>query len=270
MTGSAQHDHKFAKADGEETPIAFNLSAMPWHFGVGDGANERSDWRLESAAGSETMFAQHLLGELRKNLGRVEEDEGFRNVIQRASERHHELVTILPREGRLRHEAFTMLEQSIDNRMGAKLRRFTSIKMYLNQEPSSTRNCVRKFKGGNSIQVVVNLSEHNFRFFRFHGKQHEDIGIDSMLPAWSDDPDEHVAQLESEIRMFDMAYFRRIREATESGSLYLLMPRGPKRRENTMRTFRKILERVPTGSIDLTNARIRRIYPGLTKTGEVH
>ena len=34
-------------------------------------------------------------------------------------------------------------------------------------------------------------------------------------------------------------------------------------------TFQKILERVPTGAIDLQNARIRRIYPGSTRTGEV-
>ena len=269
MSGSAEFNHKFAQGGGSEDPIAFNLSAMPWHFGTGLGLEEHNDWLLESAAGSETMFAQHLLGELRKSLGRVEEDTGFAEAIKQASIQHHELLTILPREGRLRHEAFSMLEQSIDNRIGGKLRRFTSIKMYLNQEPTRTRNCVRKFKGGTSIQVIVNLSDHGFRFFRFHGKQHEDIGIDSMLPEWSDNPEEHVKQLESEIRMFDMSYFRRIREASESGSLYLILPRGPKRRKNTIKTFQKILERVPTGAIDLQNARIRRIYPGSTRTGEV-
>ncbi len=101
------------------------------------------------------------------------------------------------------------------------------MKLYLNQEPSSTRSSVRKFKGTNSLQVIINLSEYGYRFFRFHGKQHEDIDISSLLPEWSEDPNEFTDQLESEIRMLDMAYFRRIREAAESGSIYLLLPRGP-------------------------------------------
>ena len=269
MAGSAEFNHKFAQGNSGDGPMAFNLSAMSWHLGTGLGLDEKPDWSLESATGNETMFAQHLLGELRKNLGRIEEDQPFADAIRKASEEHQELLTILPREGRLRHEAFSMLEQSIDSRMGGRLRRFTSIKLYLNQEPTETRNCVRKFKGGTSIQVIVNLSEYGFRFFRFHGKEHEDIGVDSMLPEWSDDPDVHIEQLESEIRMFDMSYFRRIREASKSGSIYLLLPRGPKRRKNTINTFLKVLERVPTGAIDLRNATIRRIYPGSTKTGEI-
>ena len=268
MAGSAEFNHQFAQGNAGDGPIAFNLGAMSWHVGM--GLEEGSDWALESATGSETMFTQHLLGELRKKLGRIEADQPFADVIRKASEQHQELLTILPREGRLRHEAFSMLEQSIDSKMGGRLRRFTSIKLYLNQEPTETRNCVRKFKGGTSIQVIVNLSEYGFRFFRFHGKAHEDIGIDSMLPTWSDNPDKHIKQLESEIRMFDMSYFRRIREAAKSGSIYLLLPRGPKRRKNTIKTFLNVLDRVPTGAIDLKDAKIMRIYPGSTKTGEVH
>lgn len=270
MAGSAEFNHKFAQGNSGDGPLAFNLSAMPWHLGTGLGQDEGPDWMLESATGNETFFTQHLLGELEKNFGRIEADQPFADAICKASEQHQELLTILPREGRLRHEAFSMLEHSIDSRMGGRLRRFTSIKLYLNEEPTQTRNCVRKFKGGTSIQVIVNLSEYGFRFFRFHGKEHEDIGVDSMLPEWSDDPDIHVEQLENEIRMFDMSYFRRIREAAKSGSIYLLLPRGPKRRKNTIRSFLKILDRVPTGAIDLKDSKIMRVYPGSTKTGEVH
>ena len=215
------------------------------------------------------MFAQHLLGEFRKQAKRLEEDLEFTAAMKGASDDHGELITLLPREGKLRHEAFSMLEKFMEGKVGGSLRRFTSMKLYYNQEPARTRNCVRKFKGGSSIQVVVNLSEYGYRFFRFHGKQHEDIEIDSMLPRWSDDPEEHRSQLEAEIRMFDMSYFRRIREAAESGTVYLLLPRGPRRRRQTMRVFLSILERVPTGAIDLSEATVRRIYPGATKTGEL-
>jgi hypothetical protein len=69
--------------------------------------------------------------------------------------------------------------------------------------------------------------------------------------------------------MFDMSYFRRIREAAKSGSIYLLLPRGPKRRKNTIKTFLSVLDRVPTGAIDLKDAKVMRVYPGSTKTGEV-
>ncbi|MCH2144359.1 MAG: hypothetical protein MK082_04335 [Phycisphaerales bacterium] len=268
MTVSAEFDHGFAKGIREAGPIAFNLSAMPWQ--VGTGLEDDRDWVLDSPAGSETMFAQHLLGEFRKHMKTIEEDAEFTSALRNASENHGELITLLPREGKLRHEAFSMLEKFIESKVGGSLRRFTSMKLYYNQEPSDTRNCVRKFKGGSSVQVVVNLSEFGYRFFRFHGKQHEDIDIDSMLPRWSDDPEEHRIQLESEIRMFDMSYFRRIREASESGTIYLLLPRGPRRRKQTMKIFLNILERVPSGAIDLGEANVRRIYPGATKTGELH
>ena len=270
MTGSAEFNHGFAQGEREEGPLAFNLSAMPWQIGTGLGLDDATDWLLDAPTGGETMFAQHLLGEIEKRLKKVEADTEFAMTLKNASANHGELITLLPREGKLRHDAFGMLERSIDVRMGGSLRRFTSIKLYYNQEPSDTRNCVRKFKGGTSTQVIVNLSEYGYRFFRFHGKQHEDINIDSMLPRWSDDPKEHQKQLEGEIRMFDMSYFRRIREAAESGSIYLLLPRGPKRRKQTMKSFLSILERVPTGAIDLEDAKVRRIYPGATKTGELH
>lgn len=269
MSVVAEFNHGFAQGHSNEGPVALNLSAMPWVVGTGLGLDESKDWLLDSPAGGETMFAHHLLGELRKRLRDIEDDSSFAAVLRKSSGSHEEMIALLPREGRLRHEAFTMLEQSIDGRIGGSLRRFTAMKLYLNQEPSTTRACVRKFKGANSLQVIVNLSEYGYRFFRFHGKQHEDIDIDSMLPDWSEDPDEYVQQLEGELRMFDMAYFRRIREATESGSIYLLLPRGPELRKKTMSSFLTILDQVPTGSIDLRNATVRRIYPGATKTGEL-
>ena len=58
-------------------------------------------------------------------------------------------------------------------------------------------------------------------------------------------------------------------ETAESGTTYLMLPRGTERRARTIEAFTRILGRVPTGAIDLTHARIRRIYPGLTKTGEI-
>ena len=268
MSGTVEYEHGFAKADSQSGLIAFNLTVMPWQVGSGLGDGPSSDWSLTSATGGETMFADHLIGELRKKLRAIEDDRDFCRILQQASQDHGEMIVILPREGRVRHETFGMLESMLD-RIGCHLRRFTTMRLYLNQEPSETRNCVRKFKGARSTQLLVNLSEYGYRFFRFHGKQHEDINIDSMLPMWSDIPEEHVSQLEGEIRMFDMSYFRRIRETAESGTTYLMLPRGTERRARTIEAFTRILGRVPTGAIDLTHARIRRIYPGLTKTGEI-
>ena len=193
----------------------------------------------------------------------------FAAELRKSSGSHGEMIAMLPREGRLRHEAFSMLEQSIDGRIGGSLRRFTAMKLYLNQEPTETMASVRKFKGANSLQVIVNLSDFGYRFFRFHGKEHKDIDIDSMRARWSEDIDEYIKQLENEIRMYEMSYFRRIREAAETGTIYLLLPRGPERRKRTMECFLTVLDQVPTGSIDLRNSRIRRIYPDATKTGEI-
>ena len=50
--------------------------------------------------------------------------------------------------------------------------------------------------------------------------------------------------------------------AAEDGTIYLLMPMGPKRRELTMRAFLDVLQVVPGGAIDLSDASLRRIYPG--------
>lgn len=269
MALTAEFDHGFAKGDSQNGLIAFNLTVMPWQVGDGLNGSPTSDWNLESATGGETMFADHLIGELRKKFKAIEEDRGFCRALLQASQAHGEMIIILPREGRVRHETFGMLEATLE-KIGCHLRRFTSMRLYLNQEPPETRNCVRKFKGASSTQLMVNLSEYSYRFFRFHGKQHEDIDIDSMLPIWSDIPEEHTRQLESEIRMFDMSYFRRIRETAESGTTYLLLPRGPERRARTIESFTNILGRVPTGAIDMTHARARRIYPGITKTGEIH
>ena len=88
MPLTAEFDHGFAKGDPQNGLIAFNMTVMPWQVGDGLNANQSADWNLESATGGETMFADHLIGELRKKLKTIEEDRGFCRALLQASQAH--------------------------------------------------------------------------------------------------------------------------------------------------------------------------------------
>ena len=253
----------------EDGPVVMNLSQKNWVLGAGLGLDEAGDWRLPTATGSETMFAHHMVAELRKKLEKMTTDEGFASKLADSASAHGEMVILLPQDARLRQEVFAMASELFRRAADVNLRNFTSMKIYMAPTADSrNRFCVRKFKGRTSNQVVVNLCEQAFRFFRFHGRDHEDVDIDTMVNGrWEDDPEAAARQVEAEVRMFDMNYFRRIREAAEDGTIYLLMPMGPKRRELVLKAFLKILQQVPGGAIDLSDARLRRIYPGAMRAG---
>ena len=244
-------------------PIAMNLSQKNWVMGAGLGLDEGNDWSLPTVTGNETMFAHHMVAEMRKKLEKMAEDPDFASRLNRSASSHGEMVVVLPQDARLRQEVFGMTSDLFSRIAGTNLRSFTSMKIYANQQPSRTRYCVRKFKGKTSTQVVVNLSDNAFRFFRFHGRHHEDVDIDTMIKGhWEDDPDASARQIEAEVRMFDMNYFRRIREAAADGTIYLLLPMGPRRRKKSMEAFLGVLQAVPGGAIELGDADVRRIYPG--------
>ena len=248
----------------QDGPIVMNLSQKNWVVGAGLGLDETGDWKLPTATGSETMFSHHMVAELRKKLEKMSVDEGFSTKLGESASAHGEMVILLPQDARLRQEVYSMTSDILKRIAEVNMRNFTSMKVYMNPGSSSrNRFCVRKFKGQTSSQVVVNLGENAFRFFRFHGRDHEDVDIDTMInERWADDPEQCAHQIEAEVRMFDMNYFRRIREAAAEGTIYLLMPMGPRRRELAMKAFLKVLQLVPGGPIDLGDARLRRIYPG--------
>ena len=263
MKLSEDFNFEFTRS-ADDGPIVMNLSQKNWVVGAGLGLDEGSDWKLPTVTGSETMFSHHMVAELRKKLEKMAEDPAFAEKLSQSSAKHGEMIVILPQDARLRQEVFGMASDIFKRLAAVNLRSFTSMKMYMNQHPNQkNRFCVRKFKGKTSTQVVVNLSDSAFRFFRFHGRDHEDVDIDTMIKGrWEDDPEASAKQVEAEVRMFDMNYFRRIREAVSEGTIYLLLPMGPKRRELTMRAFMDVLQVVPGGAIDLVEAELRRIYPG--------
>ena len=264
---TAQFNHGFIQASTDGM-IALNLSQKNWIVGRGADLDEDRDWRVNTSTEEETMFSHHMVAELRKKLEKLTEDTDLVELVQRTSKNHGELLIMTPQDAKLRHEVFGMAADTFEKKLGANLRSFTSMKIYVNQQPSESRFCVRKFKGQNRIQVIVNLSEMAYRFFRFHGRDHEDIDIDSMMPrGWEDDPDSRYKQVCSEVRMLDMNYFRRIKEACEGGTIYLLLPLGPQRRVATMKAFKEILGKIPGGAIDLETAEVRRIYPGAGRIG---
>ena len=259
---TAQFNHGFIQASTDGM-IALNLSQKNWIVGLGAELDEDRDWRINTSTDEETMFSHHMVAELRKKLEKLNEDTELVESVRNAAKSHGEMLIMTPQDARLRHEVFGMAAETFEKKLGANLRSFTSMKIYVNQQPSQSRFCVRKFKGQNRIQVIVNLSEMAYRFFRFHGRDHEDIDIDSMMPrGWQDEPAARYEQVCSEVRMLDMNYFRRIREACEDGMIYLLLPLGPQRRVATMKAFKEILGRIPGGAIDLDTAEVRRIYPG--------
>lgn len=268
MTKPAEFNHDWAQGS-KDGQLAFNLSQEPWVFGDGLGLDESNDWKLPPPTGRESMFTAHFIAELRKNIDVLCEDEQFAAALRKHSHTHEELFCMVPRDSHLRHQVFAMLDTALNGKIDASLRKFTAMKIYVNQEPTPSHHWFRKFKGTRTTQIVVNLSETPFRFFRFHGRRHEDIDIDPLpLEEWSDDPEELAKDLGTELRMIEEHYVRRIREAVEEGIIYLLLPLGPRRRRRTMETFLEILDLLPDsigGSIDLRNARIRRIYPDLKK-----
>lgn len=262
MKLSEDFNFEFVRS-ASDGPIAMNLSQKNWVMGAGLGLDESSDWSLPTVTGNETMFSHHMVAEMRKKLEKIAEDEGFSGRLAKSAAAHGEMITILPQDARLRQEVFGMASDLFTRIAGTNLRNFTSMKIYANQQPSRNRYCVRKFKGKTSTQVVVNLSDTAFRFFRFHGRHHEDVDIDTMITGhWEDDPDACAKQIEAEVRMFDMNYFRRIREAATDGTIYLLLPMGPYRRKVSIQAFLNVLQAVPGGAIDLSDAELRRIYPG--------
>ena len=259
---TAQFNHGFIQAS-DDGMIVLNLSQKNWIVGRGATVDEDRDWRVNTSTDEETMFSHHMVAELRKKLEKLSEDTDLVDLVQKTSKNHGELLIMTPQDARLRQEVFGMAAETFEKKLGANLRSFTSMKVYVNQQPSESRFCVRKFKGKNRIQVIVNLSEMAYRFFRFHGRDHEDIDIDSMMPrGWKDEPELRYKQVCSEVRMLDMNYFRRIKEACEAGTVYLLLPLGPQRRISTMKAFQEILGKIPGGAIDLETAEVRRIYPG--------
>lgn len=261
-------NYEFTRS-AEDGPIVMNISQKNWVVGAGLGLDEGTDWKLPTVTGNETMFSHHMVAELRKQLEKMAEDQAFSEKLTRSAANHGEMIVILPQDARLRQEVFGMTLDIFKRIASVNLRSFTSMKVYMNQHPHpKNRFCVRKFKGKTSNQVVVNLSDSAFRFFRFHGRHHEDVDIDTMINGrWEDDPEASARQIEAEIRMFDMNYFRRIREAASEGTIYLLLPMGPRRRELTMRAFMDVLQAVPGGAIDLNGAQLRRIYPGAMMSG---
>ena len=267
---TAQFNHGFIQAS-HDGMIVLNLSQKNWIVGNGVTVEEDQDWRVNTSTDEETMFSHHMVAELRKKLEKLNEDTELVELVQKAARSHGELLIMTPQDARLRQDVFGMAAETFEKKLGANLRSFTSMKVYVNQQPSESRFCVRKFKGKNKIQVIVNLSEMAYRFFRFHGRDHEDIDIDSMMPrGWQDEPEKRYDQVCSEVRMFDMNYFRRIKEACEDGTIYLLLPLGPQRRVATMKAFREILGKIPGGAIDLDAAEVRRIYPGAGRIGKIN
>jgi hypothetical protein len=266
---TAQFNHGFIQASTGGM-IALNLSQKNWIIGQGTVLEEEQDWRVNTSTDEETMFSHHMVAELRKKLEKLIDDTEFVEMVQKSAKAHGEMLIMTPQDARLRHEVFGMAAETFEKKLGANLRSFTSMKIYVNQQPSQSRFCVRKFKGENRIQVIVNLSEMAYRFFRFHGRDHEDIDIDSMMPrGWQDEPELRFKQISAEVRMLDMNYFRRIREACEEGTIYLLLPLGPHRRTATLEAFKDILGKIPGGPIDLDIAEVRRIYPGAGRIGQV-
>lgn len=274
MTKTADFNHGWAQSYTTGDIVAMNLSLSPWVFGDGIGVDESNDWKLPPPTGDESLFAQHVMAELRKSLDRITDDEEFTTALKTMASSHAELVCMVPRDGRLRQQTFAMLETALKDKLNIDLRRFTAMKLYVNPEPPKTYQWLRKFKGTNTTQVVINLSETSYRFFRFHGRHRDDVDITSMpLKNWSDDPEQRAKDLAIELRMTNEDYLRRIREASESGTIYFLLPMGPERRRRTMETFLEILNLLPAsigGPINLLQADIRRIYPDPTKLRAEH
>ena len=268
MTQVAKFNHGWTQGNAGDGPVVINLSLSSWVFGDGLGLDEAGDWRLTPPTGHESMFAQHVLAELRKNLDRLSEDAAYAESLQKLARDHGELLCMVPRDGRLRQQTFAMLEETLDNKFETSLRRFTAMKLYHNPEPTQSHFWLRKFKGTRKTQIVINLSETPYRFFRFHGRHRDDVDIDPMpLKRWSDNPDELANDLAAELRMTSEDYLRRIRETAENGTIYFLLPVGPERRRRTMETFLEILNMLPQsigGPIALHGADIRRIYPNPT------
>jgi hypothetical protein len=171
---SAQFNHSFIQASTGGM-IVLNLSQKNWIIGEGTSLEEDQDWRVHTSTEEETMFSHHMVAELRKKLEKLSDDTDLVDMIRDASKAHGEMLIMTPQDARLRHEVFGMAAETFEKKFGANLRGFTSMKIYVNQEPSQSRFCVRKFRGKNRIQVVVNLSEMAYRFFRFHGRDHEDM-----------------------------------------------------------------------------------------------
>lgn len=267
MTRPAAFNHGWAQG-ATEGPDVFNLSQTPWVVGSGLGIDEGNDWKLPPPTGKESMFAAHFVGELRKQLDKICEDQEFATSLGRHSREHEEIICMVSKDGRLRQQSFAMLDTALDNRIDAGLRRFTAMKLYINSEYRDSHHWFRKFKGARSTQIVLNLSENPFRFFRFHGRHQDDVDIDPLpLEEWSDDPDKRAEDLNKELRLIEVDYLRRIREAVENGIIYLLLPKGVSLRRRTVETFLEILDMLPEsigGAIDLRNATVRRIYPDVS------
>lgn len=258
MAAMSDNQHGFAAMEPNDL-CAFNLSARRWT--IGTGLEEGGEWSLETATGQETLFAHHLTEAIRKKLRQVVDDDAFTAELSKSSISHGELLAMLPTDGRPRHDIFMMFEELVNGKMNANLRRFTSMRLYINPEPGVDQICVRKFKGKSLIQTVVNLSDVPYRFFKYYGRQIADIEINPMLQHMSNDPERRGKELEAEIRMWDMNAFRRIREAADDGVIYLLLPQDEQQRTHTMEAFLKIIACIPSGAINLEDARVRRIFP---------
>ena len=70
---TAQFNHGFIQASSTGL-IALNLSQKNWIIGQGAGFEEDQDWRINTSTDEETMFAHHMVAELRKKLEKLNED----------------------------------------------------------------------------------------------------------------------------------------------------------------------------------------------------
>ena len=91
-----------------------------------------------------------MVAELRKKLEKLKDDTDLVDMIQSASRDHGEMLIMTPQDAKLRHEVFGMAAETFEKKLGANLRSFTSMKIYVNQQPSESRFCVRKFRGKKS------------------------------------------------------------------------------------------------------------------------
>lgn len=232
---------------------------------------DRCWWRAESgsndiltiktAGGRELHDTDEHAEALRGAFLRLGRESSENQLIEAARDNQSPLLVIYPSLSRMRNVASEIFEDYLKRRFKASGSDFDTLRIYSSPIRPGKTKVVRKFRGRNASQVILNLCGEGLNYFHLNTVE-KDPTVDALIEDWPAAADVELLtqRTEEAVRRMDPKYFERLRGGIDSGLLVAIMPEFESARTAVLGAAGRLLSRAPGGAIDLLSPRILRLH----------
>ena len=216
---------------------------------------------LKTAGGRELHDTDDHAEALRGAFLRLGRESSENQLIEAARDNQSPLLVIYPSLSRMRNIASEIFEDYLKRRFKASGSDFDILRIYSSPIRPGKTKVVRKFRGRNASQVILNLCGEGLNYFHLNTVE-KDPTVDALIEDWPAAADVELLtqRTEEAVRKMDPKYFERLRGGIESGLLVAIMPEFKSARTAVLGAAGRLLNRAPGGAIDLLSPKILRLH----------